>query len=135
MRTGSSEPAATSRCIDCFETPRSAALCVWLRSAGFSSLMAVMPVWFGYASAQKGAKRKLRSFLRAMPTVGARVEHELAQAVAALAAAGDRTISRQIRRALVEHVDRQSLSAVGTSSRQTPAGHHAGRGSALGDAA
>src|SRR5215208_8039489 len=106
MRTGSSEPAATSRCIDCFETPRSAALWVWLRSAGFSSLMAVMPVWFGYASAQKGAKRKLRSFLRAMPTggalaepqgvddvngnrppkviVGARVEHELAQAVAAL---------------------------------------------------
>jgi len=64
--------------------------------------------------------------------VGARVEHELAQAVAALAAAGDRTISRQIRRALVEHVDRQSLSAVGTSS-QASAGRHAGRGSALGE--
>jgi hypothetical protein len=60
MRTGSSEPAATSRCIDCFEIPRSAALCVWLRSPGFSSLMAFTPVWFGYASAQKGAKTASR---------------------------------------------------------------------------
>jgi hypothetical protein len=36
--------------------------------------------------------------------LGARVEPELAEAVRALASAGDRSVSREIRRALLQHV-------------------------------
>jgi predicted transcriptional regulator len=44
-------------------------------------------------------------------TVAARVPPELADAVAALADAGDRTVSREVFRALREHVDRADVGA------------------------
>jgi hypothetical protein len=66
-------------------------------------------------------------------TVAARVEPGLAAAVARLAEAGDRSISREVRRALLEHVDSVgrgdvALAAYAESSSQTsslgtPGGH------------
>jgi hypothetical protein len=44
--------------------------------------------------------------------VGSRVEPELAAAVAELADAGDRSVSRQIRRAIREHVQRSEAPGV-----------------------
>jgi hypothetical protein len=41
-------------------------------------------------------------------SLGARVEPDLAAAVRRLADAGDRSVSREIRRAIVEHVERRS---------------------------
>jgi hypothetical protein len=41
-------------------------------------------------------------------SLGARVEPELAEAVRSLADAGDRSVSREVRRALLEHVAQAS---------------------------
>jgi predicted transcriptional regulator len=68
--------------------------------------------------------------------IGARVEPELAAAVTRLAALGDRSVSRQVRRELAEHVERQqglsaqSVSASGQRSRGdvAPAAPEVGRG-------
>jgi hypothetical protein len=43
-------------------------------------------------------------------SLGARVEPELAEAVRSLDSAGDRTVSREVRRALLEHVAQSSSS-------------------------
>lgn len=54
-------------------------------------------------------------------TVAARVEPELAAAVARLAEAGDRSFSREVRRALREHV--KDFSAAAMTPTPAPAGH------------
>jgi len=58
-----------------------------------------------------------------------RCESSVVEQLAALARQGDRSVAAELRRAAREHVSRSSAS----SSCQTPAGHHAGRGSALGE--
>jgi hypothetical protein len=53
--------------------------------------------------------------------LGARVEPELAEAVRALASAGDRSVSKQIRRALLEHVEHLPDSSFSGSAQRTAA--------------
>ena len=54
--------------------------------------------------------------------IGARVEAELAEAVAQLAREGDRSLSRQVRRAIVEHVAARQDSVVVDVSPERAAG-------------
>jgi hypothetical protein len=58
-------------------------------------------------------------------TVAARVPPELAEAVRTLADAGDRTVSREVFRAIREHVDKASPPSIPVAAPAAPSDPHA----------